>query len=43
MNTELDQYRLLPSIDELLQAPPGQQLVSQIHSPIGLARAARRS
>ena len=29
MNTELDQFRLLPSVDELLQAPQGQLLVSR--------------
>lgn len=36
MNTEPDQYRLLPSIDELLQAPQGQQLVSGYSRPLAL-------
>ncbi len=36
MNTDLDQLRLLPSIDELLQAPQGLQLVSRYSRPLAL-------
>ncbi len=36
MNTDLDQLRLLPSIDELLQAPQGQQLASRYSRPLAL-------
>ncbi|HEV2471034.1 MAG TPA: L-seryl-tRNA(Sec) selenium transferase, partial [Chthonomonadales bacterium] len=36
MNTDLDQYRLLPSIDELLQAPQGQQLASHYSRSLAL-------
>ena len=36
MNTDLDQLRLLPSVDELLQAEQGRQLVSRYSRPLAL-------
>jgi L-seryl-tRNA(Ser) seleniumtransferase len=51
MNTDQEQLRLLPSIDELLQAPQGQQLAGRYSRPLAvralraalaLARAAIR-
>jgi L-seryl-tRNA(Ser) seleniumtransferase len=42
MNVELEQLRLLPSIDELLQSTMGQQLISEHSRPLAL-RAVRAS
>lgn len=42
MNVELEQLRLLPSIDELLQSTTGQQLMRDYSRPLTL-RAARAS
>jgi L-seryl-tRNA(Ser) seleniumtransferase len=40
MDAELDQFRLLPSVDELLQTAQGQQLVARYSRPLAL-RAVR--
>ncbi len=42
MNVELEQLRLLPSIDELLQSAMGQQLMRDYSRPLTL-RAVRAS
>ena len=42
MSVELEQLRLLPSIDELLQSAIGQQLISEYSRPLAL-RAVRAS
>jgi L-seryl-tRNA(Ser) seleniumtransferase len=51
MNTDLEQLRLLPSVEELLQAPQGQQLINRysrtltlraLRAALALARAAIR-
>jgi len=40
MNSDLDQLRLLPSVEELLQTPQGQQLITR-YSRVMTLRAMR--